>query len=96
MPPDESKREPVDPDPEAAETCRMPVQKNSHAEFHSALREGPRGRGTGLRPDSRFARQQRECIVDDRFDDASGATATELFVDSAKAVITFNRSPDVP
>lgn len=74
----------------------MPVQNNSSAEFHPALPEGPRGRGTGLRPDSRFARQQRECIVDDRFDDASGATATELFVDSAKAVITFNRSPDVP
>lgn len=74
----------------------MTVQKNSPSQFRPAPPEGPRGRGTGLRPDSRFARQKRESVVDDGFDDRSVPVATELFVDTARTVITFNRSPDVP
>jgi DNA repair photolyase len=50
-----------------------------------------------LRPDSRFARHQRETAeVEWPDDEDAGAPRTELFVDAAKSVITFNRSPDVP
>ena len=58
-----------------------------------------RGRGIAARPDNRFAAWQRAAF-DDGWDAAAGDAApappTELFVDSARRVITFNRSPDVP
>lgn len=60
---------------------------------------GPRGRGTATLPDGRFLDWQRT-----PFDDgwagageaAPPAPATQLQVDRAKSVLTFNRSPDVP
>jgi len=58
-----------------------------------------RGRGTAACPDNRFAAWQR-APFDDGWDAApdgsQAAPATELFVDTARRVITFNRSPDVP
>ena len=58
-----------------------------------------RGRGSALKPDSRFAEWQREHF-DDGWDDAAetqpSAPATTLTEDKARSVITFNRSPDVP
>lgn len=59
----------------------------------------PRGRGSALKPDSRFAEWQREHF-DDGWSDAderlTDAPQTILSEDSARSVITFNRSPDVP
>ena len=61
--------------------------------------DGPRkGRGAVISPDGRFAAWRRE-VADDGWwndeDDAASA-ATELIVDSAKSVITYNTSPDIP
>ena len=59
----------------------------------------PRGRGSALKPDSRFAEWQREHF-DDGWSDAderlTDAPQTILSEDNARSVITFNRSPDVP
>lgn len=70
----------------------MSVYKNTYP-------SGPRGRGTATLPDGRFLDWQRT-----PFDDgwagageaAPPAQATQLQVDRAKSVLTFNRSPDVP
>ena len=57
----------------------------------------PRGRGTGLRPDSRFIQWQR-APLDEGWPsaEASPTVRTELTVDTARSIITRNRSPDVP
>lgn len=57
----------------------------------------PRGRGSATRPDSRFLAWRRE-DVDDGWprDEAAPAVRTELREDAARAVITYNQSPDVP
>jgi DNA repair photolyase len=87
----------LDPDGSEADIGEMTVQKTSHPARGAAEAAGIRGRGSALRPDSRFAEWQRAAL-----DDGWGGPAeavppsTELFVDRAKRVITFNRSPDVP
>jgi DNA repair photolyase len=77
----------------------MAVQKNSSSPSACAPAPILRGRGTAARPDNRFAAWQR-APFDDGWDAAPDATdpapATELLVDTARRVITFNRSPDVP
>ena len=60
----------------------------------------PRGRGSAGRPDSRFLDWTREA-VDDGWGTADGEDdlpplRTELRVDTAKTVISFNTSPDLP
>ncbi|MBT0962513.1 PA0069 family radical SAM protein [Denitromonas iodatirespirans] len=56
-----------------------------------------KGRGTGERPDSRFADWQREACDDGwPVQDDTPAPATELMIDTARSVISYNQSPDVP
>jgi DNA repair photolyase len=59
--------------------------------------QSPRGRGSATRPDSRFLAWQREDI-DDGWpqDEAAPAPRTQLLTDTARSVITYNSSPDVP
>jgi DNA repair photolyase len=73
----------------------MAARKDRLQSTSAAPRDAPHGRGTALRPDSRFARHRREA-AEVEWPDEDGAPRTELFVDTAKSVITFNRSPDVP
>ncbi len=60
-----------------------------------------RGRGATLRPDGRFESQRREAFDDGwdqeqkRDQDGAGQLATELIIDTAKSVITENKSPDI-
>lgn len=57
-----------------------------------------KGRGAVISPDGRFDAWRREAADDgwwNHEDDAVSA-ATELIVDSAKSVITYNSSPDIP
>ncbi|MCK6406942.1 MAG: PA0069 family radical SAM protein [Rhodocyclaceae bacterium] len=59
-----------------------------------------KGRGTSVNPDSRFAAWTR-AAVDDGWRDGTDAAEsarvpTELFVDSAKTIISHNDSPDLP
>lgn len=56
-----------------------------------------RGRGSATRPDSRFLEWQREA-ADDGWpgDEDDQAPRTQLLVDTARSVITYNTSPDVP
>jgi hypothetical protein len=74
----------------------MTVQNNSARPPGVASPGSARGRGTALRPDSRFAREQRTAEPEDVPDHEANTVPTELFIDAAKSVITFNRSPDVP
>ena len=57
----------------------------------------PKGRGTGQAPDSRFLDWQREA-ADDGWpaDPPDAPPRTHLQIDTARTVITTNRSPDVP
>lgn len=59
--------------------------------------QASRGRGSATRPDSRFLEWQREA-VDDGWpqEDEEPAPPTQLLVDTARSVITYNTSPDVP
>ncbi len=58
---------------------------------------GPRkGRGAVVSPDGRFDAWQREAAEDGWWNEDEEAPATELIVDSAKSVITYNDSPDIP
>ncbi len=61
-----------------------------------ALNGVPRGRGSGLQLPPRFMAWQREPAQGVAPPYADGAMATCLFVDRARHVITYNRSPDVP
>ena len=59
-----------------------------------------RGRGATVRPDGRFESQRRE-VFDDGWRQEEGEEecddqlATELIIDTAKSVITENKSPDI-
>ena len=57
-----------------------------------------KGRGAVISPDGRFDAWRREAADDGWWNDEGDATsaATELIVDSAKSVITYNTSPDIP
>jgi hypothetical protein len=62
----------------------------------------PRGRGSRLNPDSRFAHWDR-ASCDDGWDDGAEpdgdinkGPATTLILDRARSVIVRNSSPDVP
>ena len=49
-----------------------------------------------ISPDGRFDAWQREAADDGWWNEDGEAPATELMVDSAKTVITYNTSPDIP
>jgi DNA repair photolyase len=55
-----------------------------------------RGRGAVISPDGRFDAWQREAAEDGWWSEEDDAPATELIVDTAKSVITYNTSPDIP
>lgn len=55
-----------------------------------------KGRGTSANPDSRFATWTRSAADDGWHPESPEAPATELFIDSAKTVISLNDSPDLP
>ena len=58
---------------------------------------GPRkGRGAVVSPDGRFDAWQREATEDGWWNQDEEAPATELTVDTAKSVVTYNDSPDIP
>lgn len=66
---------------------------------HEARQTTPRGRGAALQPPPRFMTWQREACCEDAAeasDDDNAVAASTLFVDHARHVITYNRSPDVP
>jgi DNA repair photolyase len=57
---------------------------------------GPRkGRGAVVSPDGRFDAWQRDAVADGWWNEGEEAPPTELTVDSAKSVITYNDSPDI-
>ena len=55
-----------------------------------------KGRGAPANPDSRFSSWTRSVADDGWNHDPSAAPNTEVFVDSAKTVISHNDSPDLP
>ncbi len=62
------------------------------------LNQPLKGRGALSNPDNRFEEISRELIDDgwDNLEQTSEAIRTSLTVDSAKSVISYNQSPDVP
>jgi DNA repair photolyase len=55
-----------------------------------------KGRGAVISPDGRFDAWQREAVEDGWWNEEEETPATELIVDTAKSVITYNDSPDIP
>lgn len=55
-----------------------------------------KGRGAAISPDGRFDAWQREAAEDGWWHEDDDVPATELMVDTAKSVITYNDSPDIP
>lgn len=58
-----------------------------------------RGRGAADNPDNRYASWQREAADDGWWRDEEELApplVTELIVDTAKSVISYNASPDIP
>lgn len=55
-----------------------------------------KGRGAVISPDGRFDAWQREAAADGWWNEDEHAPSTELMVDSAKTVINYNDSPDIP
>jgi DNA repair photolyase len=55
-----------------------------------------KGRGAAISPDGRFDAWQREAAEDGWWNEEADGPATELIVDAAKSVITYNDSPDIP
>lgn len=55
-----------------------------------------KGRGAVLSPDGRFDAWQRQAADDGWWQDEEAAPTTALIADTAKTVITYNRSPDIP
>lgn len=59
-----------------------------------------KGRGAVSNPDGRYATWQREAVDDGWWNAAEAgelpALRTELMVDTAKSIITYNASPDIP
>lgn len=82
----------------------MTVQKNScFSEAAKPRHAGApliRGRGTTARPDARFLAHGREAFDDGWHDpgteDDDPPPRTQLFIDNARRVISYNTSPDVP
>lgn len=82
----------------------MTVYKNSYsilpgsAERYPAF-DLPRGRGSASRPHARYLDHRREAFDDGwqtEGDDAGQPLRTQLFIDNARSVISYNSSPDVP
>ena len=55
-----------------------------------------KGRGAVASPGGRYDAWQREADDDGWWQDEAPAPVTELIVDSARSVITYNTSPDIP
>lgn len=56
-----------------------------------------KGRGAVVNPDGRFESQRREALDDGWWqDDNTPPLRTQLSIDTAKSVITYNDSPDIP
>lgn len=58
-----------------------------------------KGRGAADNPDNRYAHWQREAIDDGWWNEAEESAPplpTELIIDTAKSVISYNHSPDIP
>ncbi len=58
-----------------------------------------KGRGAADNPDNRYARWQREAADDGWWNEAEEFAphlATELIIDTAKSVLSYNHSPDIP
>ena len=55
-----------------------------------------KGRGAVIFPDGRFDTWRREAADDGWWQDEAEAPGTELAIDTAKTVITYNSSPDIP
>jgi DNA repair photolyase len=55
-----------------------------------------KGRGAVISPGGRFDAWRREAAEDGWWSDEDEAPLTELIVDTAKSVITYNSSPDIP
>lgn len=88
----------LDASDSAVETDCMPVYNNSSPPA-TPLRPAPRGRGSATRPDGRFLDWQREGYDDGWSNDPCADDAplrTELRIDTARTVITYNQSPDIP
>lgn len=58
-------------------------------------RATPRGRGTAINPDNRFAPTRSEAYDDGWEQDVPPTRATEVRLETAKSVLTRNQSPDV-
>lgn len=58
-------------------------------------RATPRGRGTAINPDNRFAPTRSEAYDDGWEQDVPPTRATEVRFETAKSVLTRNQSPDV-
>ena len=71
--------------------------EEKHAPIPRPASPALRGRGSATRPDSRFLAWQRE-ESDDGWpgDDVAPPVRTEVREDTARSVITYNDSPDVP
>lgn len=66
--------------------------------MNKKLTQPLKGRGAASNPDNRFEEHARECIDDgwDNLEQPATPIRTTLEVDSAKTVISYNQSPDVP
>ena len=57
----------------------------------------PKGRGAVVSPDGRFESRQREALDDGWWQEVDEAgPATEVIADTARTVIVYNTSPDIP
>lgn len=62
-----------------------------------AKTQSHKGRGATLSPDNRYCDVQRELVDDGWFqNEQPDKVATQLLIDSARKIITYNQSPDVP
>ena len=68
------------------------------AVYNLSMKANPprKGRGAVISPDGRFDAWQRDAAEDGWWNEDEAAPATELIADSAKSVITYNDSPDIP
>lgn len=76
---------------------RSPLPNRGIAENNAAMIKVPlKGRGATVNPAGRFAGEQRESCDDGWWQEEEPAPQTRLLVDSARTVMTYNESPDVP
>ncbi len=74
------------------------VLPNSVSPLRAMTRDTPRGRAANGNPHNRFESRRRE-VFDDGWaspDDEPPAVKTEVGIDQARTVVTYNQSPDVP